>query len=162
MKYFILVPALLCVLTLNSQKSNYHIIKTIPFATGNGWINSSYETNLSNNGALMLFADIVLINVDLISPGFVFGSGYRHYIGGRENPDPNGLFVQPEARYMIGNNQNDGSFGLVGFELGYQKIWATGLGIDLGIGPAYYTQKIFSDQSIAPIATAALAYKFSE
>ncbi|MDX1684529.1 MAG: DUF3575 domain-containing protein [Saprospiraceae bacterium] len=148
-----------------------HLIKTNPFATSVGLINTTYEMRASEKSSLLFRLDFMLGDFFDLTNGIGGGIGYRYYFTFKKRMVPEGFYIQPLVYGFLSLEEAEDDFyeyeaedfGLVGFQLGYQWIWNSGFSVDLGIGPGYrFPEDEYSDFStINPVFSAMIGYAWN-
>jgi hypothetical protein len=119
-----------------------NIIKINALALFGGVIDVSYERVLQNNTAVLGSAGYTFGYLGENVDGFQFGGEFRLYLSGKRHNAPRGWHLGAVVNYAHAKNLesqlNVNALG-TGFGFGYQWVWSSGLTLDLGLAPQYFT-----------------------
>lgn len=169
----------IALLLFNFANAQRNVIKVNPIAMAFGSISFSYETLISDNGAIEVSAAYTSIGVsvgsdaDVKANGFGLGLGYKAYFS-KTKDAPRGWYVEPNLGYSsisTGANEADGSVSLfnLGALGGYQWIFGgseSGFALDLGLGFNYINGSSSGDVSgltlsgVIPAGKVSIGYGF--
>jgi len=163
----------------NFANAQRNVIKVNPLAMAFGSISFSYETLISDKGAIEVSAAYTSLgvsvgsNADAKASGFGLGVGYKAYFS-KTKDAPRGWYAEPNLGYSSVTttaNESDGSVSLfnLGALGGYQWIFGggdSGFALDLGLGFNYINGSSSGDVSgltlsgIIPAGKVSIGYGF--
>ncbi len=144
-----------------------NIIKVNPLSLAFGNFNVTYERALNPSSSIQISANYWYRLLGTEVTGFGFRAGYRFYITNRVKPAPIGFYAGPQISFnSLKEKSSEESVSAtgVGFMLGYQWVFRSGVSLDLGAGPIYQfakeTTSGTSYQGFLPNLSFAIGYNF--
>ena len=144
-----------------------NVLKVNPFGLAFGNINLNYQRALGATSAIQIGANYWYKILGTEVNGFGVRGSYQFFITNRAKAAPEGFYIGPSVSYnSFTEKSTDASASAVGvgFMLGYQWIWDSGMTLDLGIGPIYqFANDDVTEESydgVLPNITVAIGFNF--